>query len=62
MARFAGAYDIGAKMVQDGWAMALNQERPDYLLSKQKAKASKSGIWRGTVVNPWDWQSSARSR
>jgi endonuclease YncB( thermonuclease family) len=59
---FAGPYDVSAKMVQDGWAMVLDQERPDFLLYQQDSVVAKRGIWQGKVMNPWDWRRSNYSK
>jgi endonuclease YncB( thermonuclease family) len=60
MVCFAGPYDIGAKMVHDGWALALDQERADYLLQQHNAMTAKRGIWQGGFLKPWEWRRAVR--
>lgn len=62
MVCFAGPYDIGAKMVHDGWALALDQERADYLLYQHNAMTGKRGIWSGGFMKPWEWRQAMRGR
>lgn len=50
-----GAFDIGAAMVEEGWAIALPSISPVYVPYEAKAKENKSGMWGGTFQTPWEW-------
>lgn len=52
----AGPYDLGARMVAQGWAMADRRQSTDYVAQEEKARAAAKGIWRGAVVPPWEWR------
>ena len=57
---FTGPYDIEAKMVQQGWALAYRKYSTDYVAEEAEAKAQKLGLWRGQFVAPWDWRRGER--
>lgn len=50
------SFDIGAVMVEAGWAIALPDITPIYVPYEQKARQSKSGLWEGRFQKPWEWQ------
>ena len=45
--------DIGQKMVEEGWALAVRTQSEDYVVAENAARADKVGIWRGTFAAPW---------
>jgi endonuclease YncB( thermonuclease family) len=53
---FAGSDDLGAQMVEQGWALAYRRDSKSYVGQEQAAKSSHRGIWRGEFVPPWDWR------
>ena len=57
---YAGPYDLNAKMVRQGWALAYRRYSTDYVAEEDKAKAQKVGLWRGQFVAPWDWRRGKR--
>ena len=57
---FTGPYDVQAKMVRQGWAMAYRKYSMDYVPQETEAQASETGIWRGQFVLPWEWRRGKR--
>lgn len=51
-----GATDLAARMVSKGWALADVHISTFYVDEEKVAKAARRGIWRGTFVEPWNWQ------
>jgi len=41
---FAGPYDLNAKMVRQGWALAYRKYSTDYIAEEAEAKAQKLGL------------------
>ena len=60
--RFGGpsGRDIGAYMVEEGWALAYRKYSMDYVPNEDAAKAAGKGLWRGAFVAPWDWRRGKR--
>lgn len=54
-----GEYDIGAALVNAGWAVA-NPKYADayaiYVIYEEQAQRNKRGLWEGQFYRPWDWQ------
>ena len=50
-----GSFDIGAAMVEEGWAIALPAINPIYVPYQQKAQEGKKGMWSGRFQMPWEW-------
>lgn len=51
-----GPYDISARMVQEGWALADRRYSSDYVDEENVAKAARIGIWRGEFTPPSEWR------
>ncbi len=51
-----GPYDIGAAIVNAGWAVADTKQTQIYLNYQNQASQSKRGLWQGKFYMPWDWQ------
>ena len=51
-----GKYDIGAALVNAGWAVADTRESDIYVPYEQNAQAKRNGLWQGKFYKPWDWQ------
>ena len=54
---YAGPYDLNAKMVRQGWALAYRRYSTDYVQDERAAKVAQKGIWRGEFMPPWEWRS-----
>jgi endonuclease YncB( thermonuclease family) len=57
----AGAEDLNAWMVAQGWALAYRQYSRAYVGQETAAHAAGLGIWRGAFTAPWDWRYSQRT-
>ena len=53
---FTGSIDIGAAMVQSGYALAYRHFSHLYIADEEQAKTALKGIWRGTFSPPWEWR------
>ena len=53
---FIGPYDLGARMVGQGWAVADRRVSDAYAAAEAKAREAGAGLWRGRFVLPWEWQ------
>ena len=53
---YAGPYDLNAKMVRQGWALAYRRYSMDYVDAEAAAKEAGAGMWRGKFVLPWEWR------
>ena len=51
-----GDYDIGAAIVNAGWAVADARQNAIYVPYQQQASANRRGLWEGEFYMPWDWQ------
>lgn len=51
-----GTFDIGAALVEEGWAIALPAVTQIYIPYQAKAQQAKSGLWAGQFQMPWEWQ------
>lgn len=43
---YAGPYDVGARLVREGWARADPTASPGYADEEAQAKRAGAGIWR----------------
>lgn len=57
---YAGPYDINAKMVKRGWALAYRKYSMDYVEEEDDARGSNAGMWQGEFVKPWQWRKGVR--
>lgn len=55
-----GGRDVGALLVQFGWASALHGADDTYLALEKKARAARAGIWRGDLDAPWGYLPAPR--
>ncbi len=51
-----GAYDIGAALVNAGWAVVYTKHTDIYIPYQQQAEANGRGLWQGEFYMPWDWR------
>ena len=51
-----GPYDIGAALVNAGWAVADPREADVYVPYEQNAQQKRNGLWQGRFYKPWDWE------
>ena len=57
---YAGPYDLNAKMVRQGWALAYRQYSNEYVPEEDDARIHKRGLWQGQFVPPWEWRGGKR--
>lgn len=53
-----GATDLGAWMMEQGWAMSDPRFDQPYLPQQARAKAAKRGMWSGTFQQPCAYRGS----
>lgn len=51
-----GQYDIGAALVNAGWAVADPKQSAIYVPYEQQARDNGRGLWQGQFYKPWDWR------
>ncbi len=51
-----GPYDLGAALVNAGWAVAYTKYTQAYLPYERQAQQEKRGLWQGQFYKPWDWK------
>ncbi len=51
-----GPYDLGAALVNAGWAVSYNKYTDIYQPYEIQAQNNRRGLWRGTFYKPWDWR------
>ena len=51
-----GQYDLGAALVNAGWAVAYRKYTDIYVPYERQAQANKRGLWQGRFYMPWDWR------
>lgn len=52
----ADGFDIARNMVHTGWALAFRPESTLYVVTENKAKAARRGLWKGEFTPPWVWR------
>jgi endonuclease YncB( thermonuclease family) len=57
----AGAEDLNAWLVSQGWALAYRHYSTAYLAEEDAARTAHLGIWRGTFTAPWEWRRGDRA-
>ncbi len=57
---YSGDMDLNQWMVDNGWAFAYRKYSSRYVQNESSARAARRGIWRGSVVPPWDWRKGKR--
>ena len=51
-----GPYDIGAALINSGWAVADIRQTQTYIPYQNQALNNKRGLWQGEFYMPLDWQ------
>jgi endonuclease YncB( thermonuclease family) len=57
---FVDGYNVNARLVYEGMALAYRKYSKRYVPEENKAKAAKRGLWAGEFVAPWDWRKGRR--
>ena len=53
---FTDSVDIGAAMVQSGYALAYRHFSDLYIADEEQAKKAHKGVWSGAFSPPWEWR------
>lgn len=51
-----GKYDVAAKIVYAGWAVAYTKHTRVYVDYEREAAEARRGLWSGRFYKPWDWR------
>jgi clan AA aspartic protease (TIGR02281 family) len=54
--------DLGAWLVSEGWALAYRQHAAEYVDAELAARAAHRGVWRGSILAPWDWRVAEQAK
>ncbi len=57
---FVDGYNVNARLVYEGLALAYRNYSKRYVPEEDKARAAKRGMWAGEFVAPWDWRRGKR--
>ena len=57
---FVDGYNVNARLVYEGLALAYRKYSKQYVPEEDKARAAKRGMWAGEFVPPWDWRRGER--
>ena len=57
---FVDGYNVNARLVHEGLALAYRKYSKQYVPEEDKARAAKRGMWAGEFVAPWDWRKGKR--
>jgi endonuclease YncB( thermonuclease family) len=57
-----GQYDIGAALVNVGWAVAYRKISRIYTPYEAQAKENYRGLWQGQFYMPWDWREMQKKK
>ena len=57
---FVDGYNVNARLVYEGLALAYRKYSKQYVPEEDKARAAKRGLWAGEFVAPWDWRKGKR--
>ena len=53
---YAEGEDIGAHLVEQGWAWAFVRYSDAYVQQEQKAREARTAIWQGEAVPAWEYR------
>ena len=57
---FVDGYNVNARLVYEGLALAYRKYSERYVPEEDKARAAKRGMWAGEFVAPRDWRRGKR--
>ena len=57
---FVDGYNVNARLVYEGLALAYRKYSKQYVPEEDKARAAKRGMWAGEFVAPWDRREGKR--
>ena len=59
-AKIVDGYNVNARLVYEGLALAYRKYSKKYVPEENKARAAKRGLWAGEFIPPWDWRKGKR--
>ena len=57
---FVDGYNLNARLVYEGLALAYRKYSKKYVSQEDKARATNRGLWAGEFIAPWDWRRGKR--
>ena len=57
---FVDGYNVNARLVSEGLALAYRKYSEQYVPEEDRARAAKRGLWGGEFVAPWEWREGKR--
>lgn len=57
---FVDGYNVNARLVHEGLALAYRKYSKQYVPEEDKARTTKRGLWAGEFVAPWDWRKGGK--
>lgn len=57
-----GQLDLGARMVEQGHALAFRHYALDYVSQEDQARVAKRGMWSGAFQPAWEWRAEQRAK
>ena len=57
-----GGEDLGAWLVEHGWALAYAQYSGAYAERQKRAECGQVGIWQSRFQKPWEWRKQKRKK
>ena len=58
----AGGEDLGAWLVEHGWALAYARYSGAYVERQKRAECGRVGIWQSRFRKPWEWRRAYREK
>lgn len=58
---YAGLSDVGSALVEDGWAISIDEHGSAYKVAEGEAKHARRGIWNSSFVPPATWRQAMAS-
>lgn len=53
---YVNGMDIGARLVEQGWAWAFVRYSDIYVEQEERARAAKAAIWQGKAIPAWEYR------
>lgn len=57
---YVNGRDLGALMVQSGWALAYRKYSVEYVPLEDEARQARRGLWSSEFIPPWQWRAAHR--
>jgi endonuclease YncB( thermonuclease family) len=57
-----GGEDLGAWLVEHGWALAYARYGTAYVARQRQAESGQVGIWQSRFQKPWEWRRTYKEK